>query len=238
MEFKQAKRICILNLIPNTLGDSLYLIGITRVIKKNMPNATIAITCAPLTEQLLKHEPTISELKIFPVLADIGKPLNKWKKAKMYFGLMKDLRAYLKQEQFDACIVTLPLFAPTQLIPWLAGIPIRVGYTFKGSFFSFLLTHKTQARGAVYSGEKSRHFRQTSLDLMRLLDLPFTDDETRIRYEPTADDLKAAHDVLAKLPKKPFIAFQAGAKWPDKRWPEERFGELAKRITDAHDVHI
>jgi len=68
---------------------------------------------------------------------------------------------------------------------------------------------------------------------LRLLHaLGVADDEIRF---PLADAPSAALDALRRSipPDRPFALINAGAAWPNKRWPAERFGELASFLRDA-----
>jgi ADP-heptose:LPS heptosyltransferase len=54
----------------------------------------------------------------------------------------------------------------------------------------------------------------------------------RLRYYLGPDDVRLADEVLCSAgvdPAKPMIGVSPGANWETKRWPAERFGELATR---------
>lgn len=59
------------------------------------------------------------------------------------------------------------------------------------------------------------------------------------RFPLEAGDSTAAADTRARLglaPGEPFVLLNPGAAWPNKRWPAERFGALARRIADHAGV--
>ena len=67
---------------------------------------------------------------------------------------------------------------------------------------------------------------------LRLLRALGVDDQT-IRF-PLADPPSHALDYLRqRLGPRPFGLINAGAAWPNKRWPPERFGQLAAFVRDA-----
>jgi heptosyltransferase-1 len=67
---------------------------------------------------------------------------------------------------------------------------------------------------------------------LRLLRAVGVEDE-EIRF-PIADPPSAALDELRqRLDGRPFALLNAGAAWPNKRWPPERFGQLAAFLRDA-----
>lgn len=73
------------------------------------------------------------------------------------------------------------------------------------------------------------HVIAKNLRLLRALGVE--DDEIRF---PLADAPSAALDQLrAHIGARPFALLNAGAAWPNKRWPAERFGELAAFLSEA-----
>ena len=67
---------------------------------------------------------------------------------------------------------------------------------------------------------------------LRLLQAVGVDDE-RIEF-PLAAPPSAALDALRqRLGDRPFALLNAGAAWPNKRWPPDRFGELATFLREA-----
>jgi lipopolysaccharide heptosyltransferase I len=74
------------------------------------------------------------------------------------------------------------------------------------------------------------HVIRKNLRLLRALGVE--DDEIRF---PLADVPSAALDTLRRRipPDRPFALINAGAAWPNKRWPAEHFGELASFLRDA-----
>jgi len=58
----------------------------------------------------------------------------------------------------------------------------------------------------------------------------------RLRYHPGPDDVAAADRALREAgvdPTRPILGLAPGARWETKRWPAERFGELAARALAA-----
>lgn len=74
------------------------------------------------------------------------------------------------------------------------------------------------------------HVIRKNLRLLRALGVE--DDEIRF---PLAHVASPALDELRRriAPDRPFALINAGAAWPNKRWPPERFGELATFLKDA-----
>lgn len=233
------KSIVILNLIANTVGDTLMVGPMIQALKRHAPHAKITCTASPQNATLLKGLPQLDRLVVVPSLADLGSKAGKLVKAKRYLGLMKFCVKLLKEVKADVCIVPQPNFAPSQLIPKLAGTPYRVGYTYKGSKFSWALTHTTPFRGTYETFEYYRHFIEVNFDLLRAIGVEIHPADAVVHKfvdkdaKAWAKEFLKKHNLSGKL-----VAIQAGAKWENKRWPVERFVEVAKVLVNKHHVKL
>jgi len=118
-----------------------------------------------------------------------------------------------------------------QLIPKLSRIKYSVGYTYKGSYFDFLLTKKIKFKNQ--KRYPNRHFVESYFDLLRLLEIEPKEVEKYVQIYLSKEDKRRAKKILKNngIKEKDFIiAFQGGANWESKRWPAEDFAELAKNI--------
>ncbi len=115
------------------------------------------------------------------------------------------------------------------LVPWLAGIPARIGMP--GHFRDALLTRVVRPRG----GPGRAHQQFEYLDLMGLGDeVP---EVPRIRIPESART--AAAPWLAAGGGRPGIAIMPGAaRGPSKRWPLDRFVELARRAAGEGGAYV
>ncbi|MFA6600883.1 MAG: glycosyltransferase family 9 protein [Candidatus Omnitrophota bacterium] len=112
------------------------------------------------------------------------------------------------------------------LLLWLAGIPYRIGYGITGG--GFFLT-----RCGSYSFE--RHQVDLNLALLEFLSVkelpvnePFTySGERKRRF------WNLYGEPLARLGPVKKIVLHAGAGYPSKRWPPEKYDELVRRILEA-----
>ncbi len=237
--WKNVKTIVILNLIANTVGDSLMMSPLIQILKHNSPQAKIICTASPSNAPLLAGLP--DSLVPLPELADIGKKNGKLRKAIRYANLMRRCVRLLREVKADVCIVVQPNFAPSQLIPWLAGVPYRIGYTYQGGIFSWTLTHKIAWTDAYATGDYKRHFIETVFDLVRCANVPIRNEDTVVRKIVTPEARAWAQSYLKKAGIKKtdlLIAFQAGAKWINKQWPAERYAEIAAWLVKDYNAKI
>jgi heptosyltransferase-1 len=78
-----------------------------------------------------------------------------------------------------------------------------------------------------------RHVIHKNLDLLRTLGI----DDAPIRFPLAAPDSAALAAVRADVgPATPFALLNPGAAWPNKRWPPERFGEIAAFLRDVRGL--
>ncbi len=128
--------------------------------------------------------------------------------------------------RFDLAILLQNAFEAA-LIAMLARIPVRAGYNTDGR--SLFLTHPITLKRDVKKLHQV-HYYQGMLQKLGLTPGP---DELFLRMPDTVQ--KWAHDIKTKLGEGPVIGLNPGAAYgPAKRWPAEKYGELAKKL--HHDL--
>ncbi len=84
-------------------------------------------------------------------------------------------------------------------------------------------------------GVASGHVIDRNLSLLPRLGI-VTQGRPRVRLSvPASTSADSARTLLGGR-EVPFALLNAGAGWPNKRWPATRFGELADRLLDAHGL--
>jgi len=222
------KKICVLNFITITVGDSLYLLPLLQKLKKTYPSSKITLTGSEITKQVIGDEKSINEYITIQNLERLDKKTSKIKKIFLFKQIFFSTLKKIKRKNFDLAIVLLPNFFPYQTLPWLARIPERIGFTYPNSLFSFLLTKKTPFRNP-YTTKDIVHLSDENLDILKLLDIKITKDDTLLKRNVTKEEAKKAKKILKKL-KKPFYAFQPCAKHKNRQWPPSGFVEIGKKI--------
>jgi|GEM_PF-6338415 len=239
--WKDVRKIVVLNLIANTVGDTLMVGPVIQVLKRHCPKAEITCTASPQNAPLLEGLPQLDRIVVVPQLADVGAKVGKARKALRYASLMRFVVKKLREIKPDVCFILQPNFAPSQLVPWIARVPYRVGYTYKGSRFSWALTHSTSFRGTYETFEYYRHFIEVNFDILRAVGIPINPEDTVVRKFVSKEAKAWANDFLKKhklTAKDKLVAVQAGAKWENKRWPVERFVEVAKVLAGKHHATL
>lgn len=231
-------RILLMNMMPNTVGDSILITPLFRIIKKNYPRSFLAVTVSPKLAELYKNNKYLDKIIIVEGLDKISEPLSKLKKLAIYLKIILDLTKKIKKLNFDVCFTVHPLFFLLPVIPFLGGIKNRIGFKFKGSNLNFLLTK--EIKFTYWYEDLNRHFIESYLDLLRAYDMQVKREdiieEVFVRKETTNKIKKILHKKGIGL-KKGIICFEAVSKFEQKNWDYRRYGELANYLIErGYDV--
>jgi lipopolysaccharide heptosyltransferase II len=218
----------------NWLGDAVMTMPAIQRLKEVHPQAHLAVLTAPKLADLWRLHPDVSEVIVH-------EPSN------CPFVLFRQA-SELRQGGFDAAII-FPNSWRSTLPIWLAGIPRRIG--FRGHARAWLLTGALEESAdyqtkPVMTPEAIRRFGNGASVAP---DPPVFKHQVHRHLQlaaglgadtaPCTPRLQlAAPPADALLPQdKPLLALNAGAEYgPAKRWPLDRFIDVAKAIAERHDV--
>lgn len=204
------KRIAVLGL--KRIGDAVYTLQTFEAIKRVYPTAKIMVFTEPQVEAIYQHNPFIDEVQSYS-------------KKRFWQSTFK----VLKEGLFDACIINHNAFKYA-LLPFLAGIPVRVGYQKEGR--SVLLTHKRPLHETVV------HRLEHNALLLDLLSIESRDLLPRI-YEGS-EEMGLSGELLSKfgLVDRGYVVFIVGSIAETRRWFPENFAELARKIESELKLKI
>jgi heptosyltransferase-2 len=198
----------------NWLGDSLVTIPALRTLRKIYPESRITLLIKEPLDELFPPFTAIDRVIGFSVRRGAG-------------GLIDRLRlaGQLRRERFDLCVI-LPNSFDSALVPFLAGIPQRIGFSRDGR--GMLLTKRVPPV-PLGTGEHQ------AKDYLKLV--------TSLKQEATVMDfhLEVAEEarewadetlsVFRKSAPNALIGFNPGAAYgPAKMWFPDRFTELGTRL--------
>jgi heptosyltransferase-2 len=206
----------------NWVGDAVMTTPAIGAVRESFPQAEITLLANPLVSQLFSPHQWVDRVITF----DLN---GAHKGISGRFRLVSQVR----KQAFDAAIV-LPNSFESALIPWLAGIPVRLGKSSDGR--GFMLTehyhpdvHKPVAHEVTYYLDLVRHFGingQVSTPLLTV-----TPTEDGIAVARLAEQGIAASDFV--------IGINPGAAYGSaKRWYPERFADVAGRLAAAWNAKI
>ncbi|MSQ15912.1 MAG: lipopolysaccharide heptosyltransferase II [Dehalococcoidia bacterium] len=201
----------ILVIKPCCIGDLLMATPALGQLRRQFPTARIAVATGPWSKDILHGNPHVDEI-IDSRQVGVG-PLR----IREYLSLV----SRLKTGDFQLCLV-LDRSPLVSLLPFWAGIPLRAGLDSEGRGFSLNIRVPVT---------EDRHEAELYLDAVRALGIEI--EEPRLEFSISAAAFQwAAEKLRPQLGQ--LIVLQAGggvnpgSSMPEKRWPQERFGELAR----------
>ncbi len=206
----------------NWIGDAVLTIPAMRSVRRRLPNSRITLLIQEPLDQLFASFSAVDGVQSFVVRPGIR-------------GLADRvaLAGQLRREHFDLCLI-LPNSFDSALVPFLAGIPERIGFDRDGR--GLLLTQRI---APVLKGSGQHQAR----DYLTLL-APFGSADIPLNCHLEID-LKArqwAEKTLASLRRTvqgPLIGFSPGAAFgPAKMWFPERFAGLARRLCGERQAGV
>ncbi|MBC8264061.1 MAG: glycosyltransferase family 9 protein [Anaerolineales bacterium] len=213
----------ILIIKPCCLGDVLMATPVIAALRRAFPRARIEFAVGGWARAMVENNPHLDGL------VDCG-PVGSgsrysWRE---YFGLVRRIRA----GGYEACFVLdrSPLIS---LLPYLSGVPQRVGLDSQGRGFSLTV-------GVPVVGLK--HEAELYLDTVRAVGIEVN--EPRLEFYPTDEDRRHVAEILRTAPQSPLIVIHpAGGSNPGmilsaKRWPPQRFAALADRLIEERGAQV
>ncbi len=196
----------------NWLGDTLFTTPFIRAIKRKYPSARVTCLAPPRCRELLEGNPDVDEVLLYD-----EKGAHKGLRAKWL------LIQQMRRKDFDGSYILHRSFSKALMV-FLSGIKRRIGYDTKRR--GALLTKAVKE--PVCGLHKVEYF----LYLAGEAGAP-TDDK-KYKFTVGPDDRKEADRLLREhgvRPEDTMIVVNPGGNWPPKRWPKERFAELASRLS-------
>ncbi len=212
---KTSSKILIFNV--NWLGDIVFTSPFIRAVREYFPDGHISCVVPPRCKETLEANTRINELIVFD---EEGPERTILGKLKFAFKLRK--------KKFDTAFI-LHRSLTRALITFIAGIEKRVGYDTKRR--GFLLTDR------LHSPAKVPHRVEYFLELAKAvgIDAPKKDYE----FFVTEHDREKADRILGAAGvdcNGRIVALNPGGNWDRKRWPTDKFAELADRLVKKYGV--
>jgi ADP-heptose:LPS heptosyltransferase len=215
------RRLLILK--PCCAGDIVLATPALAALRRRYPDARLTWGLSPWARALLVHDPRIDALLDTGALGA----------GRLSLSALIAAIARVRRGGFDACLVLdrSPLLV---LVPWLAGVPLRVGLDSAGRGFAH--TVRVPAEGL-------RHEAELYLDAARALGANPDGVYAECFFGPA--DHAWAKEQLGAWPgdERVVVLNPAGGSNPGmalelKRWPLERFAALGARLLTERGVRL
>ncbi|AIO66561.1 lipopolysaccharide heptosyltransferase II [Burkholderia oklahomensis] len=206
---------------PNWIGDALMAQPLFALLKKLHPRIVIDAVAPTWVAPALERMPEIHDVHATDLAHGKLQMLRRWQ-------LASDLR----ELGYDAAYV-LPNSLKSALIPWLAGIPLRIGYTGEHRYALLNVRHANPSKARDERAPMVQHY--ATLAYAPGAKLP---ESFKTLPPPRLEaDLNETARVSARFnldTRKPLVVFCPGAEYgPAKRWPPEHFAALAQSVSQS-----
>lgn len=200
---------------PAWIGDMVMAQSLYKLLMSRNPGTRIHVIAPPWSKPILARMPEVRRA----IELDVSH-------GKAGVGARRALGRRLRREGYRQAIV-LPRSLKAALAPFFAGVPVRTGY--RGEWRYALINDMREFdRGRLDQTVK----RFIALGLHRDEDELPSPPEPSLRTD--ADNLRATADRLGLSLTAGTVAIMPGAEYgPAKRWPVDRFGELAAALAVA-----
>ena len=219
------RKILVIN--PFGIGDVIFSMVLVEELKKSLPGARIGFLGNERTVGLLRMNGSIDVCHVFN--RDELRALRN-KGLQFYVLRLKEYFNELKKERYDT-VFDLSLGREFSFAAFLAGIPRRIGFNYKGR--GLFLTHRTP-----FFGYEGKHVVDWQLSLLRHAGIesgaPFV--KPTLSVSPGAN--QKASGWMSSRGMKPdskyfIVAPGGGRSWGEnavyKQWSPEKFAEAANR---------
>ncbi|MEW6008946.1 MAG: glycosyltransferase family 9 protein [Candidatus Omnitrophota bacterium] len=189
-------------------GEFILTLPAIHALKDKFSSASITLLANPYSAQVVDTSPDIDKVIEYDE-----------EKFKNFFQIFRFARR-LKLERFDLSIIFNPR-KEFNLLTFLAGIPLRLGYERK---WGFLLNK--HIKDLKFQGQK--HEVEYNFDLIKAIGIEKSDSVFNISSDES--DQETVDKILSEHS---FMSFCALHPWTSniaKQWPIEHFLELAKRL--------
>jgi len=197
---------------PAWIGDMVMAQSLFITLKQRFPGSEIDVLAPAWSKPLLARMPEVKSSIVMPLgHGEFG------------FGARRRLGRLLRGRHDHAIVLSRSW--KSALVPFFAGIPKRTGY--RGEWRYGLINDMRPLDQSKLTQTVQRF---VALGLARDAPLPPADiPKPHLRVD--AENQSALLSKLALNRDSPIVAMMPGAEYgPAKRWPVERYGELAKQL--------
>jgi len=213
---------------PWGLGDLVIATYFFPCLRRVFPEAKIFLICSPSAEELMINCPYVD--KIIAYKFQWTKSVNKYSVLKYDFKSLVSLILDMRKIKFDIALSGRP-DPRNNFFFWLVGAKYRIGFGSRGG--GFFLTKE------LGKEEENKHAIKRWEAVLRTIGC--TENPVRHLLWLTTEELQEADQILADagITKDDItIGIHWGASNPQRKWPTERFGKVAERISRHSDVKV
>ena len=210
----------------NWIGDTVMSLAALREVRRLFPHHHLTLLVRNWVAELFKNQGLVDEILLLEETSSHLRP---------FFRLVGKIR------HFDSAILFQNAFQAA-LMPRLAGIPERIGYSTDGR--ALLLTRRARPRIKELNRHQIYYYLdllfQTGLSPQDYLNDP--DFKPDIHLNPTEEGIQKAEQLLQAADvsaQRPIILINPGAFYGSaKRWFTNRYAALADRLIEGAEAQV
>jgi ADP-heptose:LPS heptosyltransferase len=217
------QNICIIDL--GQLGDVLLSFPAIVAIRKRFPTARITVIAGKIPAQLIEKLGLVDD--VMPVDRVALLRGNKLRSIGQIFKFVGEVR----RRKFDF-VIDLHSLSESNLLGFLSGAGRRLFANRFGRSLNWL----SNFRPVPPAEDKSIHLTENYLAVLRPLGIDKA--ERFVKIDTTAGEAGAAANADLTRDARPLVGMVIGAGHPSRRWPLERFADLAWKLVEKGDIRI
>ena len=201
------------------IGDMILLTPALRALKRTYPQSYLALLVRPLVADLMKTCPYLDEVIVDTKSNGIGR-------VQSLFRLARRIR----RKRFNLAVVLHPTSLRNALIPFFAGVPLRIGSNVGGR--GVLLSKSCADDSQIH--EVNRY-----LQVLQLINI--NEPASGLEFWHTDADHRAVDHILSDcnvLPQDNIIGINLGTTWGTKSWALDRFAAVIAGIQSRFEGAI
>lgn len=203
---------------PNWIGDAVMAQPLLQQLKQNHPQRPIDVLAPAWVAPVWRAMHEIDTVLESP-----------FKHGELQLGQRRAFARLLKQRSYADAYV-LPNTLKFALIPWLARIPLRVGYRGEMRYGLLNVMHRDDRRAP-----RPMVSFYAALAAPPAMSVPAPSALPRPTLFVTEDQIVKTMARVGLQMDRPLLVFAPGAEFGSaKRWPAIHFAQLAKTILDTH----
>lgn len=210
----------ILIIRPSALGDVCRSVPVLAALRSAFPAASIDWLVQDTFAPAIASHPALSRVVPF-VRSRVGKVHMAAGRAEL-----RALLGTLRSAAYDVVLDCQGL-ARSGVLSRITGAPLRIGHA-DAREMAFL----AYSRRVPHAPGTSEHTVDRMLELLAPLGIdPPADPDMRLHLPASLDHWPAR--TLGLVPGQRYALLAPTSRWPGKRWPADRFAEVARRLLDS-----
>lgn len=219
MNLKSINRVVVR--IPNWVGDAVMAVPALRNLRDLLPHAHVTVVARPGAADILADADFVDEVLVYDRkgLASVWHQIRDWRRRKFALAL-------LFQNAFEAAV-----------IPFVAGVPTRIGYGTERR--GFLLTHSLPLPAWKDERHESFYYMNIVAEAERVLTGRSASETAPPRFdlhvsaERKQEALQSLRDQGATVSGPLAVLCPGSVNSRAKRWPAERYAALGDLLIES-----